>query len=947
MVRGFLMIHFAYKISSRLVCITIISLQILVSAASMLAQQVNNDHPLVKPTAVTFTAVLPHNQSTNDQHALARFAQDREPASNPQNPLFLPAVTYGSGGAAAGSVVVADVNRDGKPDLIVTNLVPTSNGSVGVLLGNGDGTFQPVVLYDSGGYESGWVSVADVNADGIPDVIVANMCTSLANCAAGSVGVMLGKGDGTFKGVVTYATEPTSGIAVADLNHDGKPDIVVSHCNLSPCVTNNAQGIVEVLLGNGNGTFQSPVDYSGCGNTANGVTIADVNQDNVPDLVVGTCGVSIFLGKGDGTFTFDTEYIVPIVGVIPANPVVADVNDDGVPDIVVANGQNVSVLLGKGAGLFGSTLSYPIDGLTGISAAVADVNGDGKPDLVVSGIDNGGAAALGTAVFLGNGDGTFQTAVIYGSGGTVERGFSPSAVAIADLNNDGKFDIVAANQVFEAEGAVGVLLNNRQGPPYASTTTKLVSSPNPTARNVGATYTATVTNQAGGAATGSITFMESDLCCGRVLGIVPLSGNSAAFGVPYRKVGWYYVTASYSGDAANNFSNSSTVAEFVGTLPVSTHVAVTTTESHSFFGQGVTFTAKASWTGGTVTDGEPIIFFDGTTQIASVKTAGGVASFTTSALSPGTHTISASYGGDSQFKPSKGAVTQIVGALPVTTKTVLHTSGSPSLVGQSVIFTATVTEPYSTIPDGEMVTFSTGSLVLGTSTTTGGIASITTSALTGTTHTIKATYGGDSTFRSSSGTIGQVVQKDSTSTTLASSVNPSVYGQVVTWTATVTGAGATPTGKVAFMWNSTSIGTGTLDVHGVASLMSSTLTAVQHPLTAIYRGDANYAGSTSVILNQTVQPAASTATITSSRNPSTQGQTVTFTATITSPTAKPTGPVTFTLGSTTLGTVQLAAGKAKFTTAALPPGANTVTVTYAGDSNISGSSAFIVETVQP
>jgi hypothetical protein len=184
-------------------------------------------------------------------------------------------------------------------------------------------------------------------------------------------------------------------------------------------------------------------------------------------------------------------------------------------------------------------------------------------------------------------------------------------------------------------------------------------------------------------------------------------------------------------------------------------------------------------------------------------------------------------------------------------------------------------------------------------------------------------------------------------TTLVSSLNPSIYGQAVTLTATVQFSGSTtPTGTVNFMWEGYSIGTVTLNRSGVATLTKSNLNADIYPLMAIYSGDANDASSTSVILNQVVKETTSAAALTSSPNPSTQGQAVTFTATITSPTVTPTGPVTFTVGNTVMGTAQLSGGKGTFTTSTLPVGSTTVTAIYYGDSNIAESSALVTQTVQ-
>jgi 6-phosphogluconolactonase (cycloisomerase 2 family) len=189
-----------------------------------------------------------------------------------------------------------------------------------------------------------------------------------------------------------------------------------------------------------------------------------------------------------------------------------------------------------------------------------------------------------------------------------------------------------------------------------------------------------------------------------------------------------------------------------------------------------------------------------------------------------------------------------------------------------------------------------------------------------------------------------------TATTLTSSLNPSIYGQAVTWTATVLPKGAIPpTGTVSFTWGSAyrryTIGTTTLNSSGVATLTRSNLNAYIYPLTAVYRGDANNPGSTSAVLNQIVTQTTSAATLASSPNPSASSQAVTFTATITSPTVRPTGPVTFAVGKTVLGTAQLSGGKAKLTISTLAVGSSRVTATYYGNSNIAKSSASVTQTV--
>jgi len=336
---------------------------------------------------------------------------------------FAPAVTYGSGGYNANSVAVADVNGDSKPDLVVANLCATvtscnnASGTVGMLLGKGDGTFQPVVTYGSGGYFANSVAVADVNGDGKPDLLVANECADSSNCdTSGSVGVLLGNGDGTFQTAVPYGSGGwgSKSVAVADVNGDGKPDLLVA--NTCPSTTNcNTSGSVGVLLGNGDGTFQPAVTYGSGGYWPRSVAVADVNGDGKPDLLVANyCG---------GTSNCSTS-------------------------------GTVGMLLGNGDGTFQPVVTYGSGGLYANSVTVADVNGDGKPDLVAANYLSNNAG-----VILGNGDGTFQTAVTYGSGGSVYL----YSVAVADVNGDGKPDLLAANCGCD-NGTVGVLIDITPSP---------------------------------------------------------------------------------------------------------------------------------------------------------------------------------------------------------------------------------------------------------------------------------------------------------------------------------------------------------------------------------------------------------------------------------------------------------------------------------------------------
>jgi hypothetical protein len=367
------------------------------------------------------------------------------------------------------SVAVGDFDGDAKLDLAVANWgrnpadTPDFRGSVSVLLGNGDGTFQAAVNYSAGMHPVS-VAVGDFNRDGKPDLAVANTEAAEPSGyleARGSVSVLLGNGDGTFQPAVNYSvgTNPVS-VAVSDVNGDGKPDLIVAAYGSSP---NYFDSSVSVLLGNGDGTFRPAVNYS-TGPLTRSLAVGDFNRDGKPDLAVANYGsnahnrtdtsVSVLLGNGDGTFQPAVNYKA---GSLPLSVAVGDFNGDGKLDLVVGDNNDrgsVSVLLGNGDGTFQAAVGSPFDPTgatyyTPFSIAVGDFNGDGKLDLAVAD-DTAGNSAPGVSVLLGNGDGTFRTGVNF------DAGPSSTSVALGDFNGDGAPDLAVVNS---PSTSVVVLLN--------------------------------------------------------------------------------------------------------------------------------------------------------------------------------------------------------------------------------------------------------------------------------------------------------------------------------------------------------------------------------------------------------------------------------------------------------------------------------------------------------
>ncbi len=862
-----------------------------------------------------------------------------------------PPFAIGGPGATTRSVAIASayLNADNNLDVVTGDATPPGldSSTISVLLGNGDGSFQPKVNYQGCTVGSALqILLADFNRDGNTDIALG--CSDGTN---GGLVIILGNGDGTFQAPVLYSTGDVASISMGDFNGDGLLDIAL---------TDNSQQNVIFFTGNGDGTFTKDAFTISTHAATRGVVVADFNKDGIDDVAYAVAtsvpGSHLFdlyvaLSNGDGTFNVSPTAVASQIGEFLTS---GDTNADDNPDIVSATitrpgpgnhniGNSLFVLLGNGNGTFQSPVAYVSD--IPSDPHLADVNGDGVPDIIAGG-------STGALVYIGNGDGTFQPYQEPTIGGFALT----YAVNAGDYNNKGNADLigtdadtpraaVSLSQVTQTSTAsaltsvavfpLGSGIHNvdasysGDGIYVASTssTVPLTAAPVNTSLTLAVspstsilsgqpeTLTAVLSPYTVGPPTTTTNTEPVNFFSGTtLLGTGTLSAGVATLTTTALPVGADSVTAVYPGDANYNSSTSTAVTTTVSNILLSSSV------NPSTYTQSVTFTATVpSGTTGSVT------FLDGSTNIGTGVISGTTASLTLSTLSAGSHNITARLGTD-----TSNVIVQVVNKA---TPTVTVTTSGASTFGGSVTITASV-------PAGVTgtISFTSGSLSLGSGTIASGAVSVTTTALAPPSDVITATYSGDSNYNSATGTVTQIVSKASPTSTLTSSVNPSIVNASVTFTDTLP---TNVTGTVAFTSGSTALGNATV-TNGVATITTASLPVGGDPITATYSGDGNYNSSVAT-LTQTVNKASPAVTVTTS-GASIFGQTVTITASVP---VGPTGTITITSGGVTLGsgTITSSNGTVTITTTALPVGSDVITANYGGDALNNSATGTLTQTV--
>lgn len=472
-----------------------------------------------------------------------------------------------------------------------------------------------------------------------------------------------------------------------------------------------------------------------------------------------------------------------------------------------------------------------------------------------------------------------------------------------------------------------------------ATSTALSSPATTTYAGEAASFSATVSS-ATGTPTGSVTFTDGMSNIGQGT----LNGQGAAtFSTATLSVGVHTLTATYVSDGNYNASTSPSLTHTIGLAPTAT--GLTSSANPSTLGQSLSFTANV--TSGSPNPGGSVSFMDGSTAIGSAAVgSNGTATLSTNSLVFGAHNITAVYQGDANHAGSSSAALNEKIVQPATAA--LTSSVNPAIYGSSFTLTAQIGGTGSLVPTGSVV-FSDGVSTLGTVTLDGaGKAGFTPAAMAVGSHTLLANYSGDGNYSAAFATLVQTIQSATTQVVLTGSANPATYQAAITFSATVTGNGGTATGTVTFTDGGTSIGTGTLNGSGVASISVSTLAPGPHSIVANYAGNANVSASSSTPLAMSVKEATSMS-LESNADPSPTLASFTLTANVmNNGVGVPTGTVTFLDASALLGTATVdGTGHAALSIASMTAGNHSLTASYAGDAeNFAGASPALSEAVQ-
>jgi len=862
------------------------------------------------------------------------------------NGKFSTGVDYAAG-SHPGSMLVTDMDGDGHADVVVAN---QSEGTVRVLLGSGNGKLQQPQSY-SIDFNPAFIAAGDVNGDGKTDLIISGgsfrRLAILLNQGGGSLGnpiqhalsknstsfaiadlnvdghadvalanedgtisVLLGAGDGSFRSTadVKIAQGPLSSILAADFDHDGKVDLAVT-------LSNEKQ--LSILKGKGNGGFDSPAAYR-VGSNPVAISLGDMDEDGIPDLVVtnqGSNTFSILGGNSDGTFKSSLDYVA---GKSPLAAVTGDFYGTGHLDLALINSgsQTVSLPGGNGDGTFRAARAYSVD-LQPKAVAFGNLTSGKTSDLVVTNFcGSDPTCKSGTVSVMAASESGYRLASTYSVGA------GPVAVALVNVDGDRNLDIVALNRI---DKTISILLGLGGGIFQQQFTLPLAAAPVAFAAgdfNHDGKIDLAVVGDCGSAKCAQPGTLEVLYGTGeggfRSAGTYPVdyAPTAIAFGDINKDKNLDFVISNSCGKSAScGAAGTATVflggasGKFTAGKDVALGKSPSSVAMGDLGGRGILDLLVTRAADNTVAVLRGV--GDGTFQEPVVYTAGS---------NPGSLAV-ADFNGD-------GKLDVAVGNIGDSTVSVFFGKGDGTLLAGNPL-------PVGPGPEAVVAIASAKSTHASLVTANGNSAS---QAL-GTDITVLAN-------------IQPEVVVDST-TTLASSANPSNVNDSITLTATVTGSAGTPTGQVEFLNDSVDIpgcANKTLDGQGKATCTVQTLIGGSHTLDADYGGEATvYGSSASSDLTQVVDPLVATLGLTSSQASPVLGQSVTFTAAVTAGTVtpiNPSGTVSFTVNNVAISdcpaqTVD-ASGMATCTTKKLIAPTNKIVATYSGDPSfvVSGSTTL-------
>jgi len=738
-------------------------------------------------------------------------------------------------GEGLNAVTVGDFDGNNIPDIAVDAAEPTPR----LLVGKGDGTFtvEPSSSAGTTSIPGQFISTGDFNGDGISDLVVTGGTT------AGNV--FFGNGNATFSAPVPLTIPGQVGrgfIAIGDFNNDGTSDIASLDYES-----------LDILLGQKNNTFVDVSTSYPALNFAGGAAAADFNKDGKLDLVVSQGGpnpLQVLLGNGDGTFQIGSQ--LPAVN-LPQILAAVDVDGDGNPDVVACLGffNLAQIFYGNGDGTFQAPVNIQLErGYT--QMVVADVNGDGRPDLIFS---DGSVISI----LLNTGNRTFGSETHFLAGYIAN-------FAVEDLNGDGLADIVVANGNTGNGGSpttVTVLINQGHA---GSVGGQLSTSPNPATYAQPFTISLTLQPSGSSlpAPTGTVAITIDDLPV-TTIPVTGLNLSYTDPNSPSLAVGIHTIVAAYSGDT--NYLAGGFIAQIqIVPIVYPTTTTLTASSTSILASQTVRFTASVTSPGQDANAPNPlggtVVFRDGTTNLGTALLNGSqVATFDTALLSSGTHNVTANYlgyaAGFEQIASFAASTSPIVTVTVDANSTSTSLSASPTStqVGSVVSLTAVVSSGAGT-PTGA-VTISNGNAVLAVQPLDGtGTAVYSTTFGNPGTQVLTAAYQANASFAASTSpplslVVNATSQSNQSVTSLSAIENSSVSG-ALTLLARVSGGDGPPIGQLTFRDGAESLGNASLNAQGVAVFTISSLGAGLHYFSAIYSGNSVLRASVSPILIERV-----------------------------------------------------------------------------------------------